>query len=213
MEEEDLQAGNNMTPRIQDAIRTASVPIAIFFRAESSWCLDELKLIVESRSTIFPVFYNVKSAELRWGRKDECMLKPYTQLRRRRLWTLKFMKRSCDNGWREALSGVAEISDFELETRKGWEHNLPLNTVYIYIVSQFFLSLVFVFIFIFRTKEKNLLFWKWIIKKVYTKVVYLMANKSHFWNCFLLLNIHGFQYLLWMNSYQGTCCCRVCMNS
>nr|ADE76663.1 unknown [Picea sitchensis] len=98
LEEDELQAGENIVSQRVDANRTASVHIAIFSEtcAESSCCLYELRFMVESGSTIIPVFYGVKTAELRWGQKDQCMLKPYTNLRRRLRRTLKLMKRGCD---------------------------------------------------------------------------------------------------------------------
>jgi Cdc6-like AAA superfamily ATPase len=59
-----------MTPQIEGAIRTASVHVAIFSPryAESSWCLKELVQMLESGSTIIPVFYNVEPSDLRWTR-------------------------------------------------------------------------------------------------------------------------------------------------
>lgn len=74
LDEQELQEGENITPQIESAIRTASVHIAIFSPgyADSRWCLDELVLMLESRSksrsTIIPVFYGVQPSELRWTR-------------------------------------------------------------------------------------------------------------------------------------------------
>lgn len=66
----ELQQGDNMTAQVEGAIRTASVHVAIFTPtyAESSWCLDELVLMLESGSTIIPVFYKVEPLDLRWTR-------------------------------------------------------------------------------------------------------------------------------------------------
>lgn len=68
LDQQQLQEGENMTPQMAGAIRTASVHIAIFSPgyADSHWCLNELLLMLESRSTILPVFYNVKPSDLRW---------------------------------------------------------------------------------------------------------------------------------------------------
>lgn len=64
----EMQQGENLTPQIEGAIRTASVHVTIFSRryAQSPWCLKELALILESGSTIIPVFYHVDPSELRW---------------------------------------------------------------------------------------------------------------------------------------------------
>lgn len=72
--EEVLEKGNcNLSTEIERAIRSASVHVAIFSPryAESSWCLNELDLMVNSGSTIIPVFYHVKPADLRWTRDEE----------------------------------------------------------------------------------------------------------------------------------------------
>jgi len=65
---EEFHEGDWLLPQIEGAIRTAPAHIAIFSPryAESKWCLDELSLTCKSRATVIPVFYNVKSFELRW---------------------------------------------------------------------------------------------------------------------------------------------------
>jgi hypothetical protein len=73
LDQQELQEGENLTSQIEGAIRTASVHIAIFSPryAESSWCLKELVLMLESGSTIIPVFYYVHPWELRWTRGED----------------------------------------------------------------------------------------------------------------------------------------------
>jgi len=68
LDQQELQEGENTTPQIEGAIRTASVHVAIFSPgyAESSWCLKELVQMLESGSTIIPVFYKVEPSDLRW---------------------------------------------------------------------------------------------------------------------------------------------------
>lgn len=67
LDKQELQEGDSLTSQIQGAIRTASVQIAVFSPnyAGSSWCLDELLLILKTGATIIPVFYNVKPSDLR----------------------------------------------------------------------------------------------------------------------------------------------------
>jgi len=67
------QEGENTTPQIEGAIRTASVHVAIFSPgyAESSWCLEELAQMLESGSTIIPVFYKVEPSDLLWTRAGD----------------------------------------------------------------------------------------------------------------------------------------------
>jgi len=69
-DQRELHGGENRTPQIVGAIRTASVHVAIFSprHAESSWCFKELEQMLESGSTIIPVFYKVEPSDLRWTR-------------------------------------------------------------------------------------------------------------------------------------------------
>jgi len=73
LDQQELQEGENTTPQIEGAIRTASVHVAIFSLgyAESSWCLKELVQMLESGSTIIPVFYKVEPSDLLWTRAGD----------------------------------------------------------------------------------------------------------------------------------------------
>lgn len=77
---EEMEPGEEMIPQIERAIKTASVHVAIFSQkyAESRWCLQELALMLESRSTIIPVFYDVDPWYLGGRRAGgrECMPEP-----------------------------------------------------------------------------------------------------------------------------------------
>jgi hypothetical protein len=130
LDKNELQEGEDITEQIEGAIRTASVHVAIFSPkyAESSWCLKELRLMLESGSTIIPVFYNVKPSDLRWARGGDGVYA-------RSLGVLEKKKtRDCDSQprydsdtigkWRDALSDVADISGFELEACNGDEGEL-----------------------------------------------------------------------------------------
>jgi len=68
LDKQELQQGDSLTSQIEGAIRTASVHIAIFSPryVQSSWCLNELLLMLGSGATIIPVFYGVRPSELRW---------------------------------------------------------------------------------------------------------------------------------------------------
>lgn len=81
LDKDELQTGENINTQIEGAIRTASVHGAIFSPgyADSNWCLNELVLMVESKTTILPVFYNVKPSDLRWteGAYIHCLYSYY----------------------------------------------------------------------------------------------------------------------------------------
>jgi hypothetical protein len=124
LDKQELQEGENITPQIKSAIRTASVQIAIFSPgyADSRWCLDELVLMVESvaklRSTIIPVFYGVKPSELRWTQgANGVYARALRALEDKK--TLDGQPRYNSDTlkeWRTALFNVAEIKGFERET-------------------------------------------------------------------------------------------------
>jgi len=148
LDQEVLQKGDNLTPQIKGAIRTASVQIAIFSTnyCQSRWCLDELLLMLESGSTVIPIFYNVKPSELRWTEGDNGVytrvLRKFNRCSRTRgeigvyarallnlekKKTFDFRTRQqkprYDSGtirkWRKALYDVADIIGFELEAYNG----------------------------------------------------------------------------------------------
>jgi hypothetical protein len=125
LDQPELQQGDYLTPQIEGAIESASVHVAIFSSgyAESTWCLKELVLMLESNSPIIPVFYHVKPAELRWAqggyaralRELEKKKASDPQTREEKL---RYDSSMIEN-WRDALFKVAGISGFELETCNG----------------------------------------------------------------------------------------------
>lgn len=123
LDAEELQGGDNLTPQIEGAIRTASVHIAILSPryAESSWCLNELVQMLESGKTIIPVFYNVNPSELRWTwNGDGVYAQALHNLEKKR--TFDSQPRYAPGiieKWRQVLSVVSEISGFELKACDG----------------------------------------------------------------------------------------------
>jgi len=127
LDKEELEKGDSNWCQIKDAIRVASVHIALFSPtyALSNWCLDELLLMLESmgesRSTIIPIFFGVKPSKLRWTEGEDG---EYAQALRtlQNKKTADFQPRYDSNTikkWKQALYDVAEISGFELEDHNG----------------------------------------------------------------------------------------------
>ena len=123
LDERELREGENITPQIESAIRTSTVHIAIFSPgyANSKWCLDELILMVESmsnfKSTIIPVFYGVKPAELRWtqgGKGIYAQALSELQEKKNVDGRPRYDSNTLEK-WRKALSDVAEIKGFNGE--------------------------------------------------------------------------------------------------
>lgn len=65
---EELQLGDFLPTTIEDAMRGASLHIAIFSKnyAHSPWCLAELSFMLKTGTRIVPVFYRVEPCDLRW---------------------------------------------------------------------------------------------------------------------------------------------------
>lgn len=119
--------GDTITSQIQDAIKTASVHVAIFSPryAESSWCLDELHLMVESGKPIISVFYGVQPTELRWTHGEGVYAQALGNHEKKRTYDSqpRYDSTTIEN-WRTALSTVAGMNGLELDKFNGDEGEL-----------------------------------------------------------------------------------------
>lgn len=66
LDKDELQRGEELTPQIKQAIKSASVHIVILSKnyANSEWCMKELVLMLQTKATIIPVLYNVEITDL-----------------------------------------------------------------------------------------------------------------------------------------------------
>jgi hypothetical protein len=128
LDKHELQKGVKVKPQIEEAIQTAPLHIAVLSPryAESSWCLNELVLMLESRKRILPVFYGVKPSDLRRTRGgDGVYARSLDVLEKKRTWDSQPLYDSNTiKKWRDALSEVADISGFELKACNGDEGEL-----------------------------------------------------------------------------------------
>ncbi|GLJ34299.1 hypothetical protein SUGI_0689260 [Cryptomeria japonica] len=109
----EFRAGQILSPTIIEAIRTSSVYIAIFSPryAESYWCLEELRLMLETGRKIIPVFYGVRPKDLRQQRDDKGI---YAQA----FSEFRIIDHSLISQWRQALKQASNISGLELNSEK-----------------------------------------------------------------------------------------------
>jgi hypothetical protein len=120
LDQPELQRGDYFTHQIHDAIRSASVHVAIFSSgyADSNWCLDELVQMLDSKTPIIPVFYGVKPAELRWTLgKKKSDAEALNELEKKTVsdpQTDKEKKRS----YAEALEELEKKTDYDPQTGK-----------------------------------------------------------------------------------------------
>eukprot|EP01018_Ginkgo_biloba_P013544 Gb_18730 [translate_table: standard] len=69
---EEFELGDDLPVKIQDAMSTASVHLAIFSKnyARSPWCLAELAFMMKTGGKIIPVFYNTEVSHIRYLKGD-----------------------------------------------------------------------------------------------------------------------------------------------
>ncbi|KAF0905962.1 hypothetical protein E2562_008984 [Oryza meyeriana var. granulata] len=66
LDNKSMRPGDRLEERIGAAISECSVAVAIFspHYCDSEYCLRELAMLVESRKTIIPIFYDIKPSDL-----------------------------------------------------------------------------------------------------------------------------------------------------
>ncbi|KAM7469960.1 hypothetical protein LguiA_008143 [Lonicera macranthoides] len=116
-DEDEMQKGERLKSELEKAIPQSKSSIIVISEnyADSSWCLDELVMILERRRTsghvVLPVFYHVAPSEVRKQtgtiavafekHKKQCDEKTDTE--GKRTWMEKIQ------GWRSALTEVADL--------------------------------------------------------------------------------------------------------
>jgi len=130
----ELQGGDNS----RAALKEAKVHIAIFSTgyANSSQCLNELVQMLESGSTVIPVFYNVSPSDLRWTKEGNGVYaQALSMLQGKKTTDSETHEEKalyCSNTigkWRKALFDVAGKSGFVLDAYNGDEGKLVYKIV------------------------------------------------------------------------------------
>ncbi|KAL7616807.1 hypothetical protein Lser_V15G03396 [Lactuca serriola] len=71
LDNEEIETGEDLKPELENAIKASRASIIVLSKnyATSTWCLDELVLILEQRMTsdhiVIPIFYHVESTHIR----------------------------------------------------------------------------------------------------------------------------------------------------
>lgn len=123
----ELEAGHNIKSQIEAGIRVASLHIAIFSQtyAESTWCLDELVLMLKFRAPIVLIFFNVEPSKVRWNDKKGAYAKALKKLQQNRSSDPQNNGEkprhasSTIQGWRAALSHVVNLKSCKLKGFNG----------------------------------------------------------------------------------------------
>ncbi|KAM7474447.1 hypothetical protein LguiB_021690 [Lonicera macranthoides] len=124
-DDDEMEKGENLKSELEKAIPQSKSSIIVISEnyASSTWCLDELVMILERRKSsnhlVLPVFYHIDPSEVRkqtgrtavaFARYEEQFEKETDSEGKRRL-------REKINGWRSALQEVADLIGLDLRNQ------------------------------------------------------------------------------------------------
>ncbi|CAI9269447.1 unnamed protein product [Lactuca saligna] len=125
LDDEEIETGEDLRPELESAIKASRASIIVLSKnyATSTWCLDELVLILEQRMTsnhiVIPIFYHVEPTHVRkqqstFGEamaKHKQMMEAETNANKRSLWAQKMDR------WHKALIEVANLKGNDVNGR------------------------------------------------------------------------------------------------
>ncbi|XP_052210521.1 disease resistance protein RPV1-like [Diospyros lotus] len=128
--DDGIERGENIKLELEKAIKESKVSIIVFSKnyASSSWCLDELVMILERRKRgdfrhmVLPVFYGVDPSEVRKqkGNYAEAFMRHEAQFKGGKCEAKKWMEKL--KRWREALEEAANLAGMALQNQaNGYE--------------------------------------------------------------------------------------------
>ncbi|KAL7207577.1 hypothetical protein ACSBR1_029511 [Camellia fascicularis] len=123
-DDDEIERGENIKFELHKAIQESRISIVVFSKnyASSSWCLDELVMILERRRTtghvVLPVFYHVDPSHVR--NQMECFEETFTR-HEERFHTEGAEKKDEWKGkiqeWRAALREAADLAGMNLQNQ------------------------------------------------------------------------------------------------
>ncbi|KAI3683197.1 hypothetical protein L1987_83697 [Smallanthus sonchifolius] len=122
----EIQIGEFLKPERESAIKSSRASVIVLSKnyASSTWCLDELALIMEQQRTskhiVFPIFYHVKPSEVRKQEnsfgdamaKHKQRMETETNEEKRSQWAQKIEQ------WEKALAKLADLKGEEANGRR-----------------------------------------------------------------------------------------------
>nr|XP_043611786.1 disease resistance protein RUN1-like [Erigeron canadensis] len=127
LDDEEIETGEDLKPELEDAIRSSRASVIVLSEnyATSSWCLDELALILDQRRVsdqiVIPIFYHVDPTDVRkqqnsfgdaMGEHRRKKMEAGTNAKKRDRWGQKM------DGWKNALTEVANLKGKDVNGRK-----------------------------------------------------------------------------------------------
>ncbi|KAL4581132.1 hypothetical protein LXL04_017341 [Taraxacum kok-saghyz] len=125
LDDDEIETGEDLKPELESAIKASRGSIIVFSKnyATSTWCLDELVMILEQRMTsdhiVMPIFYHVEPADVRWQEgsfgdamsKHKKTMEEETDGYKRSQWAQKIDR------WNKALTQVANLKGNDVNGR------------------------------------------------------------------------------------------------
>ncbi|XP_024983456.1 disease resistance protein RML1A-like isoform X2 [Cynara cardunculus var. scolymus] len=129
LDDEEMETGEDLKPELKSAIKASRASIIVLSQnyASSTWCLDELVLILDQKRTsghiVIPIFYHVEPTDVRkqqnsFGiamRKHKHRMEIETNAKKRSHWAKKVEL------WNEALMEIADLKGKNSKNRKETE--------------------------------------------------------------------------------------------
>ncbi|KAK9050269.1 hypothetical protein SSX86_030761 [Deinandra increscens subsp. villosa] len=125
LDDEDIETGDSLKPELESAIQSSRASIIVLSEnyASSTWCLDELVLILEQKRAfnqiVIPIFYHVEPTDVG---KQQSSFGEAMEKHKRRMETEKrsgFAQKM--ESWKRALTEVADLKGKDVKGRKETE--------------------------------------------------------------------------------------------
>nr|XP_043609298.1 disease resistance protein RPV1-like [Erigeron canadensis] len=127
LDDAEIQTGEDLKPELENAIKSSRASVIVLSEnyATSTWCLDELALILEQRRTckhiVIPIFYHVKPTDVRkqQGSFGDAMRQHKNKMEAETDAERKSQRAQKMEKWEKALVEVADLKGVEANgTRK-----------------------------------------------------------------------------------------------
>ncbi|KAL7618730.1 hypothetical protein Lser_V15G03960 [Lactuca serriola] len=117
LDDEEIETGEDLKPELGSAIKSSRASVIVLSRnyAASTWCLDELVLILDQRKTcnhiVVPIFYHVEPTDVR---KEESSFGDAMDKYRQKMEAERDENKKCQwaqkiDRWNKALIEVADL--------------------------------------------------------------------------------------------------------
>ncbi|KAJ9560429.1 hypothetical protein OSB04_005589 [Centaurea solstitialis] len=128
-DDEEIETGQDLKPELESAIKASRASIIVLSQnyASSTWCLDELVLILDqkrtSRHMVIPIFYHVEPTDVR---KQQCSFGIAMEKHKQRMEAETNVEEKVKLGekidkWKKALVQVANLKGKDVKGRQETE--------------------------------------------------------------------------------------------